>query len=234
MSLEHLRSDMKILANPKKAKHLSGFFKTGKGQYGEGDVFLGLTVPQTRSIAKKYSALSLTDLYSLLSSKIHEERLCSLHILTNQFKLADERKKKEIYDFYIKNAKLVNNWDLVDTSADKIVGAYLEGKDKSILIKLASSDNLWERRISIVSTFHFIRLKEFSHTFTISEMLIKDEHDLIHKASGWMLREAGKRDVKSLQSFLAKHYKSMPRTMLRYAIEKFEEKTRKAYLKGDI
>lgn len=234
MSLAALRSDLKKRGDPEKAKFLKGFFKTGKGQYGEGDIFLGLKVPQTREVAAKYPDISLNDIQDLLQSKIHEERLCALLILVSQYRRSPSQGKRAIFDFYIKNARLVNNWDLVDTSADKIVGDYLFDKDTSILKKLAGSDNLWERRISIVATLHMIRKGRFDDTFSISQMLLEDEQDLIHKAAGWMLREVGKRDVNKLELFLAKHYKSMPRTMLRYAIERFEENRRQAYLKGTL
>ncbi|MFQ5974984.1 MAG: DNA alkylation repair protein [Candidatus Hydrothermarchaeales archaeon] len=229
--LDQLKEDLLKLENPEKAKILSRFFKTGKGQYGEGDVFLGIKVPEQRKLAKKYKDLTLKDLQKLLKSKIHEHRLTALIILVNKFKKADEPGKKEIFNFYLKNTKNINNWDLVDGSAPNITGDYLLEKDKSILYKLAESDNLWERRIAILSTFRFIKNNEFEDALKISKMLLNDDHDLMHKAVGWMLREIGKRDLEKEEQFLKKHCKEMPRTMLRYAIEKFDENKRKAYLK---
>ncbi|HLC61822.1 MAG TPA: DNA alkylation repair protein [Candidatus Nanoarchaeia archaeon] len=228
--LNKLKKELARFGNPEKAKILSGFFKTGKGQYGYGDVFLGVKVPETRSVAKKFNSLSLKDLKKLLSSKIHEERLCALLILIDKYKQSDSKNKKIIVDFYLKNTKKVNNWDLVDLSADKILGNYLIGKDKSVLYRLLKSQNLWERRISIISTFAFIKNNKFDDTIKISEILLNDKHDLIHKAVGWMLREMGKRDEKVLIKFLNKNYKKMPRTMLRYAIERLDEKKKGRYM----
>jgi len=229
--INNLKKELARFGNPEKAKILSGFFKTGKGQYGYGDVFLGVKVPETRSVAKKFNSLSLDDLKKLLSGKIHEERLCALMILADKFKQSDSKNKKMIVNFYLKNTKYVNNWDLVDLSADKILGDYLIDKDKSILYKLAKSQNLWERRISIISTFAFIRNNKFDDTIKISEILLKDKHDLIQKAAGWMLREMGKRDKKELIKFLDKHYRKMPRTMLRYAIERLGKDKKAFYMK---
>ncbi len=234
MSLSELRKILKKEANPSQAKILARFFKTGKGEYGEGDEFLGIKVPLSREIAKQFKDLSLEDIKELLYSPPHEERLISLFILTDQFRKADDKKKKIIYDFYLKNTKQINNWDLVDLSAERIIGAYLLDKDKKILFKLARSKNLWERRIAIMSTFYFIKNGVFDTTLKISKMLLQDEHDLIHKAVGWMLREIGKRNLIEEEIILKKHYKIMPRTMLRYAIEKFPEKRRQAYLRGEI
>ena len=224
--LSQLKNDLKNQANPEKAKIYQNFFKTGPGQYGEGDTFLGLTVPNTRKIAIKYSSLKLKDIEILLNSRSHEERLAALLILVQQFK----NNQKEIYNFYLKNSKKVNNWDLVDLTADKIVGPYLINKSKNILYKLAKSKNLWQRRIAIISTFHFIKNNQFEDTLKISELLLDDKHDLIHKAVGWMLRELGKKDQKTLELFLKKHHKKMSRTTLRYSIEKFPEDKRKLYL----
>lgn len=234
MSLEELRQTIKKSANPAQAKILSRFFKTGRGEYGEGDEFLGIKVPISRSIAKQFKDLTLTELQALLNSPIHEERLIALFILIEHFKKADEHTKKIIFNFYLRNTKRVNNWDLVDLSAERIIGVYLLDKDKSMLFKLARSKNLWERRIAIMSTFHFIKNGNYETTLAIADMLLKDEHDLIHKAVGWMLREIGNRNLKVEETYLEKHYKIMPRTMLRYAIEKFPEKIRQAYLKGKI
>ena len=229
--LNQINKDLQKLKSPEKAKIYARFFKTGKGQYGEGDIFLGLKVPETREISKKYINLNFVDIEKLLLSKIHEERLCALLILVEKYKKSYLGSKKEIIDFYLKNAKNVNNWDLVDLTADKILGNYLFNKDKSILYKLAKSGNLWKRRIAIISTFYFIKNKKYDNTFKISEMLLNDNHDLIHKAVGWMLREVGKRDEKELCKFLDKHYKIMPRTMLRYAIERLDRKKKKYYLR---
>ncbi|MCK5503863.1 MAG: DNA alkylation repair protein [Thermodesulfovibrionia bacterium] len=229
--LSKLKQDLQKLANPEKAKTLQRFFKTGKGEYGEGDVFLGITVPEQRKTAKKHSDLTFKDVQKLLSSKIHEHRLTALLILVIKYSKADETGKKEIVDFYLKNTKNINNWDLVDLSADKILGAYLIDKDKSILYKLVQSDNLWDRRIAIMATFHFIKNSQFKDTLKISGILLNDKHDLIHKAVGWMLREIGKRELATEEKFLKKYYKNMPRTMLRYATERFDENKRKFYLK---
>jgi 3-methyladenine DNA glycosylase AlkD len=234
MSLKNLQSILRNQANPEQAKNLSRFFKTDKGEYGESDEFLGIKVPVSRKIAKQFTKLSLEEIQGLLNSSIHEERLIALFILTEQFRKADAARKKIIYGFYLKNTKRVNNWDLVDLSAEKIIGAYLLFKDKKVLFKLACSKNLWERRIAIMSTFYFIKNGFFETTLKISEILLKDDHDLIHKAVGWMLREIGNRNLKVEEDYLTKHYKNMPRTMLRYAVENFPEKKRQAYLKGKI
>jgi 3-methyladenine DNA glycosylase AlkD len=230
MSVIPLKKDMLKLANPKQAALLQGFFKTGPGQYGEGDIFLGIKVPEQRKVAKKYKDLSLNELQELLKSKIHEHRLTSLIILVDRYEKAKEQEKKNIFDFYMKNTENINNWDLVDISAPNIVGGYLNDKEKSILYQLAVSKNLWEKRISILATSFFIKNSKFDDTLKISELLIKDEHDLIHKAVGWMLREVGKKSQKAEENFLKRYYKTMPRTMLRYSIEKFDEKKRKFYL----
>lgn len=228
--LNKLRADLQKLRNPQKAKILSRFFKTGKGEYGEGDIFLGITVPKTRLIAKKYTNLGLKDTEKLLSSKIHEHRLIALLILIENYKKDNIEYKKYIFNFYLKNTKFINNWDLVDLSAPNIVGNFLLDKDKSIIYGLAKSSDLWEKRIAIISTFAFIRLYKFKHTLKISEILMNDNHDLIHKAVGWMLREVGKRNKEVEEKFLNQHYKKMPRTMLRYAVEKFDDNKRKKYL----
>lgn len=233
MMLNNLLEDFKKSENPKKAKILSGFFKTGKGEYGEGDIFLGLTVPEQRVLAKKYVSLSLEDIQKLLYSKVHEHRLTGLIILTYKYEKADYDFKKEIFEFYLKNTKNINNWDLVDVTCPRIVGDYLLSKrkeERKILYRLANSKNLWEKRISIVSTYAFIRKDEFEDTLKLSEILMQDNHDLIHKAVGWMLREVGKRNEKILKEFLQTHANNMPRTMLRYSIERFSEKERKYYL----
>ncbi|MDA3792922.1 MAG: DNA alkylation repair protein [Elusimicrobia bacterium] len=229
--LKKLKQDLRKESNKKTAEGHLRFFKTGKGQYGEGDIFLGIRMPDCRKIAKKYNTLNFKVVCKLLRSKFHEERMVALLILINRFKKSDKKIKKEIYDIYLANIDRVNNWDLVDVSADKIAGAYLEDKDRSVLYKLAKSDNLWEKRISIISTHYFIRLNQFEDTLKIALILINDRHDLIHKAVGWMLREVGNRNRDEEEKFLKKHYKKMPRTALRYSIEKFPKDIRQWYLK---
>ena len=232
--LNELRKKIKSLARADIAKTMQWFFKTGKGDYGEGDIFIGLKVPTQRKIAREFKDLTLSDLKELLKSDIHEERLISLFILIDKYEKGNENEKETIFKFYIKHRKGVNNWDLVDISAPKIIGKYLLEKDKSLLINYASSKKLWERRIAILSTYEFIRNGKYETTFNISRKLLEDRHDLIHKAVGWMLREIGKRDLIAEEKFLKFHYKKMPRTMLRYAIEKFPETKRKKYLQGKI
>lgn len=211
-----------------RAEHSKKFFKTGIGEYGEGDIFLGLSVPEQRNFAKKYSKLSTSQIQKLLNSKVHEHRLIAGLILVGKF----EKNPEEVFNFYIKNSKRFNNWDLVDLTAPKIAGRFLLEKNKKILYALARSKNLWEKRIAIVSTYPFIRNGNFSDTLKISEILLDDSHDLIHKAVGWMLREVGKKDARVLKDFLKINYKKIPRTTLRYAIEKFPEVERKKSLKG--
>lgn len=220
--------------NPEKAIFFPKFFRTKKGEYGEEDLFIGVTVPDTREVAKKFKTLQLSEVEKLLQSKIHEERLVALFILIHQFEKGDERTKDKIYRFYLLNKAYVNNWDLVDASAYKIVGAHLIDRDKHILYKMAKSRLLWDRRIAIVSTFTFIKAGKLNDTFKIAKLLLDDNEDLIRKAVGWMLREAGKKDVEMLKQFLKIHYKNMPRTMLRYAIEKFPQNLRLKYLQGKI
>ena len=234
MGLTELKKELKEVADKEQAVNLQRFFKTGKGEYGEGDIFYGIKVPVQRTIAKKHRDISLPELQKLLNSPVHEERLVSLFILVDQYTKGDDKTKENIYKFYLKNTKKINNWDLVDLSAPKIVGAHLLNNDKEILFKLAKSSNLWEKRISILSTMFFIKNLQFETTFSLAEILLNDKHDLIHKAVGWMLREVGNKNINEEEKFLKKHYKKMPRTMLRYAIEKFPEVKRKAYLKGKI
>ena len=234
MGLAELRKELKQEANKEQAIILQRFFKTGKGEYGEGDKFYGIKVPVQRKIAKKHRDISLKEIQGLLNSPVHEERLVSLFILVDQYTKGDDKTKEKLFRFYLKNTKKINNWDLVDLSAPKIVGAHLLNRDKGILFKLAVSSNLWEKRISILSTYTFIRNQNFDTTFRIAEILLNDDHDLIHKGVGWMLRETGNQNLKEEEIFLKKHYKHMPRTMLRYAIEKFPEKRRKAYLQGTV
>lgn len=233
-SLSALRREIRAAANPAKAKVLAGFFKTGKGQYGEGDRFLGLTVPVSRALARRAARLGFRDVEQLLHSKIHEERLIGLLILVHRFRVGDDAEKKAVYDFYLRHADRADNWDLVDLSADKIVGAWLMDRPKGVLVTLAKSSSLWRRRIAVVATFAFIRAGRLDETFRIADLLMRDGHDLIHKATGWMLRETGKRDKAALVAYLKPRYKAMPRTMLRYAIEKFSDAERKRYLKGGV
>lgn len=224
--------DLKQAADKQRAQNLSRFFKTGKGQYGEGDVFWGITVPTQHVIAKRHINLPIKDIQELIESPVHECRLTGLLILVYKFKKADEKNRKELHTFYLKFSKKVNNWDLVDSSAGELVGEYLLDKDTSVLEKFAHSDNLWQRRIAIVATFAFIKKGRFDDTIKIATILLHDQHDLIHKAVGWMLREAGKRDQTVLLSFLDRHAKTMPRTMLRYAIEKLSNDQRTDYMKN--
>ena len=228
--VSQIKKDLKKLSDPEKAKILLKFFKTEKGGYGEGDKFLGIKVPDQRKIAKKYRDLSLSKIQDLLSSKIHEYRLTSLFILADKYQRSDKNNKKKIFEFYLKNTKNINNWDLVDSSAPYIVGDYLLDKDRKILYELAKSKKLWERRIAMLSTYTFIRNGEFEDTLKIAGILLNDEYDIIHKAVGWMLREIGNRNQKVEEKFLKKYYKKMPRVMLRYAIEKFSEEKRRFYL----
>jgi len=232
MNAASVIQELKTYASVKKAKLLSRFFKTGKGEYGEGDRFLGVMVPQIRGVVKRFRDLPLAETKKLIRSPWHEERLCGLLILVDQFERGDEKVRKRIYNTYLASTKYINNWDLVDLTTPKIVGAYLKDKPRRTLMKLAASRDLWRRRIAILATFWFIKDGDFKDALAIAHVLRDDRHDLIHKAVGWMLREIGKRDVKTLTTFLKKHYKHMPRTMLRYAIERFPEKERKAYLLG--
>jgi len=230
-SLQAKRSLGKYRNKPK-AKVLQSFFKTAPGEYAHGDVFIGVTVPQTRKLANQHQELPLNEIKKLLKSPIHEERLLALLILNLKYSRSESKGRIKIFNFYLKHIKQVNNWDLVDLSAPKIIGAYLEAKKRTILYRLAKSKNLWQRRIAIVSTFNFIRNNDFRDTLKIATILIKDKEDLIHKACGWMLREVGKRNLAIEERFLKKYSSIMPRTMLRYAIERFPEKKRKHYLKN--
>src|SRR3989344_1088744 len=237
-TLKELEKILEEYKNPEKAKVLQGFFKTGKGQYGEGDIFFGIIVPDQRKIAKDFIELSLNDIKILLNSKIHEKRLIALFILIDKYKKSDREKnydkKEQIFNFYIDNLKNVNNWDLVDLSAPNIIGEYLKDYKRDILYFLAKSDNIWKRRVAILSTFYFIKNNDFSDSLKISKMLLQDKHDLIQKVVGWMLREIGKRNLLVEENFLKNNYKKMPRTMLRYSIERFEEDKRKRYLTGKV
>lgn len=227
---DQLIQELKQAADPIKEKVYRRFFKTGKGEYGEGDEFLGITVPRLRSISKQYQNLTLDDLQILLESTVHEHRLSVLMIMRFKFQSSKIKDQSTIVRFYLKNTERINNWDLVDLSCHYILGNWLLDKDRNILYKLAKSKSLWEKRIAIISTFAFLRNNQFDDTLKISKILLHDRHDLIHKAVGWMLRELGKRNKKTETEFLNKYYKTMPRTMLRYAIEKFSDKERKFYL----
>ena len=234
MNIKKVKRDLRKLADFEKANILQRFFKTQKGEYGEGDIFLGIIIPNTRKVAKKYKDLKLSEVKKILYSKIHEERLCALLILVDKFENGNDVEKVKVFEFYIKNAKQANNWDLVDLSAPRIVGRFLIDKPKDLLYKFAVSKNLWEKRISIISTYTFIKEEKYEDTFKIAEILMGDKHDLIHKAVGWMLREVGKKSLKDEEKFLKKYYRKMPRTMLRYAIERFREEKRIVYLKGSF
>ncbi len=234
--LEELKKEIEASGNSEKAKLYQRFFKTGKGEYGEKDVFIGLTMPKQREIAKKYSNLSLPKIQELLKNKIHEHRMIGLIILSNKYKKAKEEEKANIFNFYLKNTKRINNWDLVDLTAPNIAGEFLyfNKKNRKILYELARSENLWEKRIGIISTLYFIKHSDFEDSLAIAEILLNDSHDLIHKAVGWVLREIGKKDEFVLEDFLRMHYHNLPRTTLRYAIEKLNEEKRQKYLKGLI
>ena len=229
------REEIRALANKKIAQHSLRFFKTDKGEYGHGDLFLGVRAPQIRLIAKKHIDISITDMKTLIQSKYHEERFLGLIILVNKYaKTKDKKNRNQLYKIYVSSFKYINNWNLVDVTCPHVTGKHLIDKDRTILYKWAKSEDLWTKRIAMVSTFSFIRKNDLEDTFKIAEILLQDKHDLIHKAVGWMLREAGKRDIKKEEAFLKKHYKTMPRTMLRYSIEKFPETKRQKYLKGTI
>ena len=230
MQAKDIRKELQNLSDPEKAKVMQRFFKTGPGEYGEGDIFLGVIVPKSRQVAKKFSQLPLGEVKALLYSGVHEERLVALLILVRKYASASGG-QEEIVRFYLDNMKQVNSWDLVDLSAPYIIGGYLLNRARGLLYRLARSDNVWERRIAIVATLHFIRNNDFHDTLKIAGLLLADRHDLIHKAVGWMLREVGKRNLVAEQTFLDKHYTVMPRTMLRYAIERFPESKKGYYMK---
>lgn len=234
MVIRNIQRKLLQLGSEEKAKVLQRFFKTGPGEYGEGDVFIGVRVPELRRLVKKYPDITIKQVMQLLSSTIHEERFFALLMLVSEFSKGDETVKKRIYELYLQHTKFINSWDLVDGSAHQIVGAFLMDKSKDPIYHLAKSNSLWERRIAILSTFHFIKNNNYSETLKISKILLTDDQDLIHKAVGWMLREIGKRHILTEEIFLKKYYKRMPRTMLRYAIEKFPESKRKKYLRGDF
>jgi len=225
--LNQLKADLEKLADPARAKSSQWYFKTGPGEYGEGDVFAGLTAGDMHKLAKKYKAIKLDKIQDLLKSEIHEHRFIALEILTHQYK----NNPLETFEFYLKNTSCINNWDLVDSSAPKIVGEYLLDKDRAVLYELARSASLWDRRIAIISTFAFIRSNDFEDALKLAEILLPNKHDLIHKAVGWVLREIWKKDAATAEEFIKKHYAELPRTTLRYAIERMEESKRKRFLK---
>ncbi len=229
--IAEIKKELRSRGSKEKARVLESFFKTGPGEYAQGDKFIGVSVPHTRIIARKYADLHIKLILDLLCSMVHEERMLALLILIARFEKAGDKEKEKIFQLYLKNTRKINNWDLVDLSAPKIAGAFLlKDKARKILYKLAGSSIIWERRIAVVSTFSFIRNREFEETLNISALLLKDKEDLIHKAVGWMLREVGKRDQEKEERFLNKYASQMPRTMLRYAIEKFPEGKRRYYL----
>jgi 3-methyladenine DNA glycosylase AlkD len=234
MPKNEIVATLQSLANPEIAEHSQRFFKTGKGEYGEGDRFLGIRVPVVRQQVRAFSDLPLEDVVHSLQSAFHEVRLCAVLILVRKFERGSPQERAEIYQTYLDHTQYVNNWDLVDSSAHKIVGPFLADKDREILRRLAASSVLWERRIAIMSTLHFIKCDEYEDTLELAEILLNDPEDLIHKAVGWMLREVGNRNGTVERGFLEAHYQFMPRTMLRYAIEKFPEAERKRYLAGLI
>ncbi len=225
---------LEAMGDPERARVSRSFFKTGPGQYGEGDLFVGLTVPQVRTLAKEVHPLPHAEVIRLLHSPLHEARLLALFLLIKAYDTGDEVARERIFTQYLQSTRYINNWDLVDCSAEHIVGAHLWARDRSLLDTLAASDLLWERRISILATFHFIKRGEFNETLRIAERLLGDREDLMHKAVGWMLREVGKRDLASEEAFLKEHCRGMPRTMLRYAIERFPEPVRQRYLRGEM
>jgi 3-methyladenine DNA glycosylase AlkD len=225
-----IRRQLRAVADSSRVPILQRFFRTGKGEYAEGDRFIGVTVPLIRAICRECRGTSLSESGRLLQSPVHEDRLTALLLLVDAFTRGDDERKREIYDFYLANTSRINNWDLVDSSAPQIVGAWLRDRSKAPLTRLAKSSMLWERRIAIVATQDFIRQRQLDETFRIADLLIEDRHYLIHKATGWMLREAGKRDEAALRSYLDDRHSRMPRTMLRYAIERFPERDRLAYL----
>lgn len=232
MTAGQLKRELKKHANPEKAAILSRFFKTGPGEYGESDIFWGITVPLQRRVAAGFRSLSQEQIHRLLGDRVHECRLTALMILVWQYGRADARGKQEIFNFYLRHIGCVNNWDLVDSSAPHIIGSHLLDRSKALLFKLAESQVVWERRIAVLASFAFIRKGDYAPTVCLAELLLQDSHDLIHKALGWMLREIGKRDRTVVEEFLRVHCLSMPRTMLRYAIERFDEPTRLRYLHG--
>jgi 3-methyladenine DNA glycosylase AlkD len=232
ITAKEISKRLQKMGDTEDARFLQGFFKTGPGQYGEGDIFLGIRVPAVRKLAKEYENLPMKEILSLLKSAYHEVRLLALILFVNAFARRDDTVRKKIYKLYLANTRYINNWDLVDISAPNIVGAYLLTKKRKPLYQLAKSKILWERRIAALATFHFIKNNQFEDSIKIAGILLRDKEDLIHKAVGWMLREVGKRDVDRAESFLQKHCNVMPRTMLRYAIERYTPAKRRKYMNG--
>ncbi len=230
MKAKDVKDSLRSVSHPERVEFLQGFFKSGPGEYAEGDILIGVYVPDARKIARKYKTLSITETKKLLKSKIHEERLVALLILVDQFKNGNSEDQETIYNLYLANTKYINNWDLVDASAHLIVGPFLEGKNKKILEELAKSESLWKRRIAMMATFYEIKNEKFTTALKIAKILLNDSHDLIHKSVGWMLREIGKRDLATEEKFLEKHSTKMPRTMLRYAIERFPKEKYRYFL----
>lgn len=225
---------LKQHADPKKAEHSTRFFKSGPGEYGEGDEFLGINVPNQRKIARKFREMALDEVAKLLHHKYHEVRLTAAMLLVYKVEKGDRKTLEAVTNCYLNNLSGINNWDLVDSSCHQILGRHLEDKDRDLLYDFARSSDLWKKRIAMITCYHFIRQEDFEDALKIAEILVEDDHDLIHKAVGWMLREIGNRDLAVEESFLKKHYQTMPRTMLRYAIEKFDEPLRLKYLNGEI
>ncbi|TFH16390.1 MAG: DNA alkylation repair protein [Lentisphaerales bacterium] len=232
--MEEIKKTLRKMGDPERAGHAQRYFKTGKGEYGEGDRFIGIRVPALRQCAKSYAETPLKDALQLLKSPVHEDRMVALFLMVARFKRGSEQERAAIYRGYLAHTRYINNWDLVDCSAPYIVGEHLFDKSRNQLHKLARSESLWERRISIISTFYFIRHDDFTDALALARTLLHDKEDLMHKAVGWMLRELGKRNRPEEEQFLTMYYNEMPRTMLRYAIEKFPERRRKAYLHGTI
>lgn len=234
MLVAELQKRLAALADPRVAEGSRRFFKTGPGEYGEGDRFRGIRVPALRSIAKEYPAVKVSEAGRLLGSSFHEDRLLALLILVRLYSRGDEALREKVYRLYLKSMRFINNWDLVDSSAEHIVGAHLRDRPRAPLGRLAKSEDLWERRVAVMATFHFVKRGEFGETLDIARTLLSDREDLIHKAVGWMLREVGKRDPLAEEEFLKEHYRRMPRVMLRYAIERFPEEKRRPFLKGEV
>jgi len=232
MTAQLALSELQQFADPIKAEHSKRFFKSGKGEYGEGEIFLGINVPNQRKIAKKYAQMPLSEIEILLQNKYHEARLTAVMLLVYRINTCSNLELEPVVQLYLKNLEFVNNWDLVDSSCHQILGRFLEHKERDLLYDLAKSESLWERRIAMITCFYFIKKNDFNDALAIAEILLNDKHDLIHKAVGWMIREIGNRDLETEKQFLDKHFKKMPRTMLRYAIEKFEEPQRLHYLLG--
>jgi 3-methyladenine DNA glycosylase AlkD len=233
MNAAAVRARLRALGNPEHARVLAGYFKTGPGEYGEGDVFLGIRMPVLRGLVRELPPLPLGEIAALLRSEVHEERMLALLLLVRSYQRGDAAARQAAFDFYLANTRFINNWDLVDSAAEQVVGAHLREGERGLLDRLARSELLWERRIAIISTLHYIRRGELADTLRIAEILLGDRHDLIHKAVGWMLREVGQRDQAAEEAFLRAHHAAMPRTMLRYAIERFPEPLRQRYLRGE-